>query len=263
MRKADQKRKTGSNNQPLTKENIMKADDNKNRHTGRQSIFTVIAAAFFIITFGLAAQPLMAKGKGFYGPDRSPDEIIQTLTDRLDLSAEQTEAIRPIIEEKALSMKNIRDKKGAYRKEARTEMHRLMLDTDMQLGRVLDDEQIDKYLELKQERRDQMRRGKSGGRHMRGQFSKTPEQEIEKLRTALDLTDEQTLQIEPIIKESIEKRRQVRQAMRNEMQAIGDETHEQLSTILTDEQVTKLNSMHQEKRARKERRMEHPGNMGF
>ena len=171
-------------------------------------------------------------------------------------------------------MNEIRDRKGSYRKETRSEMHKLMLDTDMQMGRILTDEQVDKYLELKQEHREQMHRGKFRGKKMRGQFNKTPEQEIERLSTILDLSEEQTVRIEPIIKESMEKRQevfdkyrdqgqQVRQAMRNEMQAIGDETHEQFSTILTAEQMEELNAIQEERRAKMDRRLDRPGHRGF
>jgi len=248
---------------PLTKEITMKAHNNKKKGTCRYTIFTVLAVGFLIITFGLIAQPVMAKGMGWYGPSKSPDEIVQTLRDRLDLSAEQVAAVRPIVEEKSRLMTEIRDKKGLYRKEARSEKHRIIWNADMQLSRILTDEQVDTYLELKQEQRQQMHRDKMDGRRMRGQYSKTPAQKIERLSSLLDLTEEQTIQIEPIIKESMAKQQLVRQATRDEMQAIGDETHAQLSTILTDEQMEELNAIKEERRARKDRRMERPGRMGF
>jgi len=274
MNRSNHKRKAVSDKKPLTKEDTMKVINNKKKRTGRYAISTILAAGFIIIILGLIAQPLMAKGKGRFGPPRSPDEIVQTLTDRLDLSDEQAEAVRPIIEEKSLLMKQIRDKKGSYRKESRSEMRRLKWDTDIQLGRILTDEQVDKYLELKQEQREMRHSGKDRGAKMRGQFSKSPEQKIERLSTILDLTEEQTVRIEPIIKESMEKRQevfdkysdqgqQVRQAMKNEMQAIGDQTHEQLSTILTTTQMEKLTIIKEERRARKDRRMDRPGHMGF
>jgi len=274
MNKSIRKREATSDKKPLTKEDTMKAINHEKRSVGRYAIFTVLATGFIIIAFGLIAQPLMAKGKGRFGPPRSPDEIVQTLTDRLELSAEQIEKVRPIIEEKLLLMNGIRDRKGNFRKETRSEMHRLQMDTDMQLGRILTDEQVDKYLELKQEQREMRHSGKGRGGKMRGQFNKSPEWKIERLSTILDLTEDQTVQIEPIIKESMEKRQeifdkyrdqdqQVRQAMRSEMQAIGDETHEQLSTILNDEQMEELNTLREERHTRMERRMDRPGHMRF
>ena len=101
------------------------------------------------------------------------------------------------------------------------------------------------------------------GRKMRGQYSKTPAQKIERLSTLLNLTGEQKIQIEPIIKESMAKKQLVRQSMRDEMQAIGDETHEQLSTILTSEQMEELHAIQEERGARKDRRMDRPGRKGY
>ncbi len=274
MNKSNHRMESTSDKKPLSKEDNMKTNNIKKKRTGKYALFTILATGVIIIAFGLIAQPLMAKGKGRFGPPRSPDEIVQTLTDRLELSAEQIEKVRPIIAEKSLLMNEIRDRKGNFRKETRSEMHRLQMDTDMQLGRILTDEQVDKYLELKQEQREMRHSGKGRGGKMRGQFNKSPAWKIERLSTILDLTEDQTVQIEPIIIESMEKRQevfdkyrdqgqQVRQAMRSEMQAIGNETHEQLSTILTAEQMEELNSIKEERRAQMERRMDRPGHMGF
>ena len=274
MKRATQKRQAMSEKRPVTKEDSMKTNNIRKKCARSYGIFKVLTTGFLIIIFAFIAQPLMAKGKGWSGPARSPDKILQTLTDRLDLSSEQAEAVRPIIEDKSMLMRKIRDKNKLNRKETRSEMHRLMLDTDMRLGRILTDEQVDKYLELKQEQRKQMHRGKFGSKKTRGQFSKTPEQEMERLITILELTEEQTVQIEPIIRESMEKRQevfhrfrdrgqQVRKAIRAEIQIIRDETHNQLSTILNAAQMEKLTSMKEERRSRMERRKDRPGHMGY
>jgi flagellar motility protein MotE (MotC chaperone) len=101
-------------------------------------------------------------------------------------------------------------------------------------------------------------------------FNRTPEQVITRLTDRLVLTEEQAAEIEPIIKESIEKKREVfdkygekrqefRQTMRDEMQAIGDETHKQLSNILTDEQIEDLRTIKEERRARMNKWIGRPG----
>lgn len=263
-----------SDKKPLTKENTMKADTYKKKDAGRYVIFTFIAAGVLIMTSALIAQPLMAGSKGRNGPAMSPDEIVQTLTARLGLSEEQAEAVRPIVEEKSLLMKKIRDKKELNRKESRSAMHRLMLDADMRLGRILTDEQLDTYIDLKQERRKQMHRDKSGDKKMRGQFSKTADRKINRLNAILDLTEGQTVKVEPIIKKSMEKReevfgkykdrkQQMQQAMRNEMQTIDDEIHEQLSKILTVDQMKKLTSIEEKRRAKMGKHGERHGHMKF
>lgn len=75
-------------------------------------------------------------------------------------------------------------------------------------------------------------------------------------------------------KESIEKRQdifdkyrdqdlKVRESMRNEMQSIGDETHAQITTILTNEQMEELTAIKEKKRARMDRLIHYPGTIGF
>jgi len=250
---------TNINKTCLQKEEAMKADTiNKNRRGIR---YVLLAAGLFIIITGLAVQPLMAKSRGWSGPRYSPEEILQTLTERLDLTAEQINVIRPIIEEKHRKMIEIGDELGDDRKAARTERMKLKWEAEMQLGAILTDEQVDKYLELKEERREQRHRGKFGDGRMGRGLNRSPEQMLERMSSRLGLTEEQAAQAEPILKESIAKRRAVfdkysgqklteKESMRNEMQSIGDETHAQLSTILTDEQMETLNKIKEEKRSR-------------
>jgi hypothetical protein len=168
----------------------------------------------------------------------------------------------------------IRGKTDTDRKAHRAEMRKLRWYTETRLSEILTDEQVDKYLELKQEQRKEFRKGKHRGGWMKKGMHKTSEQVIERLRTRIDLTEEQAVQAGPIIKESIDKKRavfekyreqglKVKQAMRSEMQAIGDATHAELSTILSTEQVAGLNAMKEEKRARMEERMDRPGPMNY
>ena len=240
----------------LKKEDRMKTLLNIKSGISRNSLYITMAAGLFITALALIAQPFSADARGRFGFQKSPDQIMERLTDRLDLTEEQAEAIRPLIEEKVMKMNAIRDKNGTDRWTVRTEMQKLRWDTEIKLNEILTDDQIEKYLELRQENRGKFRSSRMG----RG-FNKTPEQVIARLTERLDLTEEQAAEIEPIIKESLDKkreifdkygenRREVRQAMRNEMQAIGDETHEQLSTILTDEQIEDLNTLKEERRAR-------------
>jgi len=232
--------------------------------------FAALAAVAFIAALGLIAQPMTAEAKGRFGPPRSADEIMQTLTERLDLTPEQAEAVRPIIEEKVKTRDEIRGRTDTDRKDHRAEMRKLRWNTEIRLSEILTDEQIDEYLELRQEQRKEFRRGRHHGGWMKKGMHKTPDQVIERLRSRLALTEKQAVQAGPIIKESIEKRRavfekyaeqglKVRQAMRSEMQAIGDATHAELATILSDEQREEFNTMKEEKRARMDKWMGRPG----
>jgi Spy/CpxP family protein refolding chaperone len=258
----------------LKKEDTMKTTLNIKNRIARNPLYIALAAGIFIIALALVTQPFSAEAKGRFGFQRSPEQIMERLTDRLDLTEEQAAAIQPIIEEKFLRMNEMREKSGTDRRAARSGMQKLRWDTQIKMNEILTDEQIGKYLELRQENRSKFYGGKFRGERMGRGFNRTPEQVIERLTDRLDLTEEQAAEIEPIIKESLEKkhevfdkygekRQEVRQAMRDEMHAIGDETHEQLSTILTDEQIEDLRTLTEERRTRKDKWMGRNGPGGF
>jgi Spy/CpxP family protein refolding chaperone len=226
----------------LKKEAIMKTKLNLKNRITRKSLYITLAAGLFIIALALVTHPFSVEARGRFGFQKSPDQIVERLTDSLGLTEEQVDAIRPIIEDKVLKMNEIREKSGTDRRAARTEMQKMRWDTEIKLNEILTDEQIEKYLELRQENRGKFYRGKFRGDRMGKGFNRTPEQVIARLTDRLVLTEEQAAEIKPIIKESIEKKREVfdkygekrqevRQAMRDEMQAIVDETHKHLSNI--------------------------------
>jgi Spy/CpxP family protein refolding chaperone len=256
------------------KEDTMKTGENRKERISRGFLFMILAVALVITGLGLITQPFSAEARGPFGPPKSPDQIMERLTDRLDLTDEQAEAIRPIIEEKVRKMNEIRGESRADRRAARTEIRKLRWDTAIKLDEILTDEQIEKYIELRQEQRDKRHWGKFRGNKMGKGFNKTPDEVIARLTDRFDLTEEQAAAIEPIIKESIakkrvifdkygEKRWEVREAMRNELRAAGDETEAELSTVLTDEQIEDLRSFREQKRAWMDKRMNRPGPMGF
>jgi len=240
----------------------------KNRNI-RKSLYITLAAGLSIIALALVTHPFSVEAKGRFGFQKSPEQIVERLTDRLGLTEKQAEAIRPIIEDKVLKMNEIKEKSGTERRAVRTEMQELWWDTKIKLNDILTDEQIEKYLELRQKNHGKFYKGKFRGDRMGKGHNRTPEQVITRLTDRLDLTEEQAAEIEPIIKESLERKREVfdkygekrqavRQAMRDEMQVISDETHKELSHILTDEQSEDLRTLKEERRARMDKSMGHP-----
>ena len=187
MNRLNQKKDAAQNKNHVTKEDVMTTAGNKSNRTGKGSFLAAMAAGVLIAAVALTMQPSSADARGFFGSQRSPDQIVERLTDRLDLTAEQVEAIRPIIEEKTLKMNEIKESAGADRRAARTEIQKLRWDTERKLDDILTDEQLEKYLELRQERRDGMNRGKHRGGKMGKGFNRTPEQAIARLTDRLDL----------------------------------------------------------------------------
>lgn len=143
------------NKNHLRKENSMKTIKNKCLIRNKQFL-VMSAVGFFIIALSLVLQPILAEARGRFGPQRSPDEIVQVLTERLDLTDEQVEAIRPIIEEKYQKHNEMRTKREADRRVFRAEMQAIGDETHDQLSTVLTDEQIEELNALQEERRDRM-----------------------------------------------------------------------------------------------------------
>lgn len=266
MERNNQKKEAAKDKNYLNREDIMKTVRNiKNRINGN-SLYIALAAGLFIIAAALVIQPFSAEARGRFGLQRSAEQIVERLTDLLNLTEKQAEEIRPIIEEKYLKMREVREKSWKNRGAARVEMRKLRRDTEIRLSEILDDEQIAKYLALRQERRGKFFRDKSVDKRMGRGFNRAPEQVMARLTERLDLTEKQAAEIEPVIKESLEKkrevfdkygekRREVRQAMRGELQAIGDSTHKQLSSMLTDEQIEDLRTLMEERPARMNKSM--------
>jgi len=239
-------------------EESMSNEGPRKKKRSRYSYIAITAAAVFIAAYALIVHPMFAEAKGRFGRPVTADEMMQTLTERLSLTPEQVEAVRPIIEEKLAKQDEIRGRTDTDRKARRAEMRKLRWNTEIRLGEILTDEQVDRYLDLKQEQRKGFTRGKHHGGWMQRGLHREPEQVIERLRTKLDLSEEQAMQAAPVIKESLEKRRAVydkyreeglkeRDAMRAEIQAIRDETHAKLAPILDDEQNERFNAMKQQR----------------
>jgi len=74
-----------------------------------------------------------------------------------------------------------------------------------------------------------------------------PEKRIEKLREALDLTDEQVVEVRAIFAEQGEKMRALKQSEDREgFRALHAETHARLAAVLDDAQRAKLEALREE-----------------
>jgi len=256
------------------KEETMQKNNHPERHFMNRLFLVLIMTGGLIFTAVFTLQPFYAEAGGRYRTEISPDRIMERMKERLDLSAEQEATIRPIIEEKVKKFQELKEKGGADRQTIRTEMQKLRWSTEMKLGEILTDEQRGKYLELRQERHKWMHRGKRHVMGMRGDGKRSPENMVSRLRDRLGLNDEQVAKIQPIIKESVEQRREIlnnyqekrhemRLSMRNEMKALSGKTDDRLSRILTDEQRKKFLALRQERREHMHKHMRLPEAGGY
>ena len=92
------------------------------------------------------------------------------------------------------------------------------------------------------------------------QGDRNPEEQIERLKERLDLSDQQAEELQPIFEESREKLEALREqyqdqersqetmeALRNERAELQEETNQKLATILSDEQMTQYRDLQGER----------------
>ena len=99
--------------------------------------------------------------------NKSPEEIVQQMKERLRLTEEQVTKIRPVIEESFNKRHDILDNNGQDKKTTRSALQEVRWKTDMKLGQILTEEQMSDYQNLFEEKseksqQDDMHHGKGG-----------------------------------------------------------------------------------------------------
>lgn len=97
---------------------------------------------------------IMRQGKGAWQPD--PARHLEKLTKRLDLTAEQQEKIKPILDEEASQMKAI-DSEKLTRAERRARMQELRKGSFEKIKPLLTPEQLKKHDAMRERMREKMR----------------------------------------------------------------------------------------------------------
>jgi Spy/CpxP family protein refolding chaperone len=127
----------------------MKATEEKERISGNGalSLSLIILAVFALIAIASIVYPAPIHAEGFRGMDRSPEQVVSRLKDRLKLTDEQAKAIEPIMRE---SM--------AKRRELLKEMVQLRESTNTKINGILTKEQAVEFQKMKDRQRERMRR---------------------------------------------------------------------------------------------------------
>jgi periplasmic protein CpxP/Spy len=101
---------------------------------------------------------------------------------------------------------------------------------------------------------DNPQAGPPEGGHMRGQHM-TPDQQLEHLSKALNLTDDQKSQIKPVLEERQQKMESLRsdsslspEDRRSKMRSLMEDSNTKLRAVLTDEQKSKFAEMQSQMR---------------
>jgi Spy/CpxP family protein refolding chaperone len=99
--------------------------------------------------------------------NKSPEEIVQQMKERLRLTEEQVAKISPIIDESFNKRRDILDNNGQDKKSNRSALKEVRWKTDMKLGQILTEQQMSDYQNFFEEKseksqQDDMHHGKGG-----------------------------------------------------------------------------------------------------
>lgn len=99
--------------------------------------------------------------------NKSPEEIVQQMKERLRLTEEQVAKISPIIDESFNKRRDILDNNGQDKKSNRSALQEVRWKTDMKLGQILTEQQMSDYQNFFEEKseksqQDDMHHGKGG-----------------------------------------------------------------------------------------------------
>ena len=136
-------------------------------------VLVILASIFFVAIFMIPS--IAAQADDSSNINKSPNEIVARMKERLHLSEEQATKIHPIIEESVNSRRQILNDLGHDKKVNRSSLQEVRWKTDMKLAQILSDEQMRDYQNLYEEKNeksqhDDMHHGKgarSEGRGMR------------------------------------------------------------------------------------------------
>jgi len=123
---------------------------------------SALTALFALFVLFLSASPVWAQQGPGPGGRRmmNADQRLAQLTTDLDLTDEQVEQLKPIIEKQTKKQQELFESADADRAQMRAEMTKLRDETDKAYAEVLSEEQMVKYMELRMQR---MRRGRPPG----------------------------------------------------------------------------------------------------
>lgn len=241
---------------------------------GISALMLALLLAAVSMAYQVAAQNYEILSK-----DKSPEEIVSALKERLQLTEEQEQEIRSIIED---DFKKLNDLKEKYSEDNSTdelslliEVRRLRKETEDRIEAVLTEEQMEGYRKLQ---------GEYLAKVQREARNKITDDWILEMKERLDLTEEQADLVLPILDEARKQRQAMMEKfrgqgrggmgpggvgrgdmsamreMREEMQRLDEQTEQRLAKILTEKQMDEYRKIKKEQRERMRERMR--GEMG-
>lgn len=151
------------------------------KHSFSNSFITIAAFLLFLCFLAISyatVQNILAishaavQNDGPKTSDKTPDQIISVMKDRLGLTEEQEAQIRPIMEEhikkRDVIVQKYKGQGRQGRRSLRNELQELRKATENQLEMILTEEQMKEYRKLQEEERQKVRERMRRGSMPRG-----------------------------------------------------------------------------------------------
>ena len=116
-----------------------------------RSLIKSLAAYMLLFTALFIMQPISVRAGDFASISKSPEQLMYRLKDRLRLTEEQETKIQPIIDENFKKRSEILKNGGQDGKSEKSALQELQWSTDMQIGKVLTEDQMKEYEKLREE----------------------------------------------------------------------------------------------------------------
>ncbi len=110
-----------------------------------------LAAYMVLFTMLFVMQPISARSGDFSNISDSPEKLMYRLKEHLKLTEEQEIKIQPIIDESFKKRSEILKNGGQGGKSEKSALQELQWSTDMQIGKILTDDQMKEYEKLREE----------------------------------------------------------------------------------------------------------------
>ena len=119
----------------------------------RRRALTLTAAMLFALPAAPSLFAQQSEPPAAAPPHQMPsvDDHLRMLTEKLDLTADQQEKARPIIEEMQASMQKIMEDKSLSQDDAMAQRHSVFMKADKQFREFLTEDQKTKLTELEQQ----------------------------------------------------------------------------------------------------------------
>jgi Spy/CpxP family protein refolding chaperone len=174
-----------------------------------------------------------------HGPP-DPDKIVEHLTQELQLTSSQQDQIKQILQTEFAQMKTIHEDTTLTDDQKHQQMTALYQDSKKQIEGVLTPDQVTKF--------DQMRPPGPGGRG--GPMN--ADAILDHLTKSLQLTSDEQDQIKPILQAEFTQMKSIHDdttlsddQKHQQMETLHQDTAKQIEAVLTPDQVTKFEQMHQ------------------